>query len=85
MAWSGTRPGVTSLDPVYQIAYWGLFLLSLLVALYMALLDLRYIRMQYSLGEKELFEETLGSEEFRTALRGARTRDRDPEEDGRGD
>ena len=84
MAWSGTRPGVTSLDPVYQIAYWGLFLVALLVALYMALLDLRYIRMQYSLGEKELFEDTLGSEEFRTALRQARTQDRRPEEDGGG-
>lgn len=84
MAWSGTRPGVTSLEPVYQIAYWGLFLVALLVALYMALLDLRYIRMQYTLGEKELFEDTLGSEEFRTALRQARTQDRRPEEDGGG-
>ncbi len=84
MAWSGTRPGVTSLEPVYQIAYWGLFLVSLLVALYMALLDLRYTRMQYSLGEKELFEDTLGSEEFRTALRKTRTRPPGPEEDGEG-
>ncbi len=83
MAWSGTRPGVTSLEPVYQIAYWGLFLVSLLVALYMALLDLRYIRMQYTLGEKELFEDTLGSEEFRTALREARTRRTPPDDDGR--
>lgn len=83
MAWSGTRPGVTSLEPVYQIAYWGLFLVSLLVALYMALLDLRYIRMQYTLGEKELFEDTLGSEEFRTALRQARTRRTAPDDDGR--
>ena len=85
MAWSGTRPGVTSLDPVYQIAYWGLFLVALLVALYMALLDLRYIRMQYSLGEKELFEDTLGSEEFRAALRKTQPRQAPSRDDGQGE
>ena len=69
MAWGGTRSGVSNLAPVAQLAYWGVFLLALLVALYMALIDLRYVRVQYSLGEKELFEETLGSEELRTALR----------------
>ncbi|MBL7644575.1 MAG: hypothetical protein JNK74_00155 [Candidatus Hydrogenedentes bacterium] len=76
---------MTSLEPVYQIAYWGLFLVSLLVALYMALLDLRYIRMQYSLGEKELFEDTLGSEEFRAALRKAQNRPAPPEDERRGE
>lgn len=69
MAWSGTKSGVTGLAPVFQVAYWVVFLLVLLLALYVALLDLRYIRMQYSHGEKELFEDTLGSEEFRSALR----------------
>jgi hypothetical protein len=69
MAWGGTRSGVTHLGPLALLAYWGVFLAALLVALYMALIDLRYIRLQYSLGEKELFEETLGSEELRTALR----------------
>lgn len=69
MAWGGTKGGVTSLAPFAQLAYWGAFLIALLIALYMALIDLRYTRMQYSMGEKELFEETLGSEELRTALR----------------
>lgn len=69
MAWGGTKAGVTSLAPVAQLAYWVVFLIALLIALYMALVDLRYTRMQYSMGEKELFEETLGSEELRTALR----------------
>lgn len=72
MAWYGTEPGVTSLTPAYLLAYWAVFLISLLVALYMALLDLRYIRYLYSQSEKELFEDTLGSEEFRTALQKAR-------------
>lgn len=51
------------------MVYWSVFLLFLLLAVYVALLDLRYTRMQYSHGERELFEDTLGSEEFRTALR----------------
>ena len=71
MAWSGTKSGVTRLDPAFQVAYWVIFLLVLLLAIYVALLDLRYVRMQYSQGEKDLFEDTLGSEEFRTALRDA--------------
>ena len=51
--------------------YWGGFLLLLLIALYAALLDLRYIRLQYLLGQREIFQETLGSEEFRATLRKA--------------
>ena len=85
MAWCGTRSAITGLDPVYQFAYWGVFLAALLVALYMALLDLRYVRMQYSLGEKELFEDTLGSEDFRTVLRNAREPHPDREDGHRND
>jgi hypothetical protein len=85
MAWCGTKSGVTSLAPVYQIVYWCVFLLLLLLALYMALLDLRYIRMLYSEGEKDLFEDTLGSEEFRRALRDAHAQTRDQERGDQGD
>lgn len=80
MAWGGTQAGVTRLAPVAQLVYWGVFLIALLIALYMALVDLRYTRMQYSMGEKELFEETLGSEDLRTALR--ERRPSAPERDG---
>ncbi len=48
--------------------YWGCFFLALLVTLYMVLLDFRYIRLMYLHGERQLFEETLGSEDFRKAL-----------------
>lgn len=71
LAWYGTKPGVTNLGAVALAAYWGVFLLALFVTVYMVLLDLRYIRLQYSLGEKALFEDTLGSEELRRALREA--------------
>lgn len=50
------------------VVYWGVFFLSLLVTMYMVLLDLRYIRLMYVREEKGLFEDTLGSEEFRRAL-----------------
>lgn len=73
MAWYGARPGVTNLDWPHLAVYWGVFLLSLLVTVYMVLLDLRYIRLLYLQGEKKLFEETLGSEEFRRALRQRQT------------
>jgi hypothetical protein len=59
---------VTGLAWPGHVAYWGIFFLSLLVTLYMVLLDLRYIRLMYVREEKDLFEDTLGSEEFRQAL-----------------
>lgn len=68
LAWYGVKPAVMQLGWPLLGAYWGLFLLSLLVTLYMVLLDFRYIRLMYLQGEKALFEETLGSEEFRRAL-----------------
>lgn len=69
LAWYGVKPGVTSQPLQILAVYWGVFLLSLLITLYMVLLDLRYIRLLYLQEEKELFEDTLGSEEFRRALR----------------
>lgn len=70
LAWYGTKPGVTGLPLPGLAVYWGVFTLSLLVTLYMVLLDMRFIRLMYLREEKALFDETLGSEEFRRALRG---------------
>lgn len=78
LAWYGTKPGVTDLDWPLQVVYWGVFLLAMLVTVYMVLLDLRYIRLRYIQEEKALFEETLGSEEFRRALREGQAERRDP-------
>lgn len=68
MAWYGVKPAVLGLGWPRLGVYWGIFLLSLLVTFYMVLLDFRYIRVLYAQGEKELYEETLGSEDFRRAL-----------------
>ncbi|MBI2433825.1 MAG: hypothetical protein HYV26_13240 [Candidatus Hydrogenedentes bacterium] len=67
-----------SVPPVWLLAaYWGVFLLLLLLALYLALVDLRFIRLQYLLGRREIFYDTLGSEEFRQALRKAQEEQRE--------
>lgn len=50
---------------------WGLgfFIVFLGAAFYCVLLDIRFIRMQYALAKRDAFLSTLGSEEFREALR----------------
>ncbi|MBP8128026.1 MAG: hypothetical protein KA184_00485 [Candidatus Hydrogenedentes bacterium] len=53
------------------LVYWGIFLLCLIVAFLMALLDMRYIRVQYALEQRRIFVETLGSKAFRESLRKA--------------
>ena len=50
------------------VVYWGVFLLLFLGTLYIVALDLRYIRAQHAIAERDLFQETLGDREFREAL-----------------
>ena len=54
--------------------YWGIFLVLMIATIYIVLLDLRYIRMQYAILRREIFRQTLGSEEFQKALRKTRER-----------
>jgi predicted Holliday junction resolvase-like endonuclease len=56
--------------PVHAV-YWGFFLLILIAAMYIVLIDIRYIRLQYKLEQREIFQSTLADEEFRKALRAA--------------
>ena len=69
MAWYGSRPGFSEYGRNVLVVYWGFFLLFLLLTIYMVLLDIRFIRMEYKLSERALFEDTLGSEVLRTDLR----------------
>jgi hypothetical protein len=46
--------------------------------MYVVLLDIRYIRLVYRLGQRDIFQHTLGSEEFRRALREAHERENRP-------
>jgi len=71
MALYGVNLKAAEMSPWLFLAYWAVFLLLFLVMLYCVLLDLRFIRAERAIMERELFRETLGDEEFRRALREA--------------
>lgn len=52
----------------YCIAYWVLFFALIGVSLYTAMLDMRYIRLQYASGKREILKRTLDDPEFRETL-----------------
>lgn len=76
MAWYGSSNLSAADSPWYLAAYWGIFLVVLIVVMYVVLLDIRYIRLQYLLQQREIFHDTLGSEEFRRILRKAQENER---------
>jgi hypothetical protein len=71
MAWSGVRIEALRTRPVLGLIYWGGFLLLFLSALYCVFLDLRHIRAERVIAERQIFRETLGEESFRKSLRAA--------------
>jgi len=79
LAWFGAEMAGPGTGLRFMVIYWGLFVLLILLALYMALLDLKYIRLQYRLAERQLFEQTLGNPAFRKALKTAES-DKEPGE-----
>ena len=50
------------------LVYWGVFALLFLATLYIVALDLRFIRAQHAIEERNLLQQTLGDEKFREAL-----------------
>ncbi len=68
MAWMGVQADFHRVSLWLAIAYWGGVFLLLAVAGFTVLLDIRYIRLQYALGRREVFRQTLGDEVFRRAL-----------------
>lgn len=71
MAYFGVNMEGLRASPAYFFSYWGIFLLLFLAAIYCAMLDFRYIRLQMKIEERELYRQTLGDEQFRRALRQA--------------
>jgi len=70
--WAFPRQSIT-----HFIVYWIVFFMFFFVALLLAFWDLRYIRAQYRVDERELFHQTLGDEDFRKRLREAERRTRE--------
>ena len=67
---SSTTPDLAEIRSGWVcLAFWILFLLATLVSLYMAMLDFRFIRIQYHAAKRNLFHETLGDESFRKELK----------------
>jgi len=72
MAFLGVRIPYLRESPVAFIAYWVVFLAAFVGAIYCAILDFHYIRVQMALAERELFRQMLGDEALRKALRKGR-------------
>ena len=58
----------TIASPISLIVFWAVFAFLILLALYLALIDLRYIRFQYLAEKREIFGRTVGDEAFRKSL-----------------
>ncbi|MCH7910580.1 MAG: hypothetical protein IIB38_13315 [Candidatus Hydrogenedentes bacterium] len=58
----------TQTSLTFCLAYWFVFMLLILASFYAAFLDIRYLRLQYAVGKRELLRDTLDDEEFRKAL-----------------
>ena len=71
MAWYGADFFDPPRSPAFLAGYWGMFVLLLIVAMYMVVLDMRYIRLEYQLGRRDIYHETLGDEGLRKTLRDA--------------
>jgi len=56
-------------SPQTFLIYWGLVFFLLVFAIYCALVDFRFIRVQYTVEQRDLFHATLGAEEFRRQIR----------------
>ena len=75
LAWYGSEAGPVFASLLTTAAYWGLFVVLLFASLYLVVLDLRFIRLAYALEKRRLYQETLGSEEFRKSLLSSPKRD----------
>lgn len=76
MAWHGVALIRAHTSALFLIVYWGAFLVFLIVVFAMALLDMRYTRVQYALEQRRIFHETIGHPTFRHALRSAQKEQR---------
>lgn len=55
-------------SPWIFLTYWGVVLIPLCGAIYIAFLDMRFIKADYAAAKREAFLQTLGEKEFRMTL-----------------
>jgi len=75
MAWYGSENRFFLYSLSLFLCYWGVFLVLLITTLYIVMLDIRFIHLQYTIGQRELFRQTLGDESFRKELIEAQRKD----------
>jgi len=68
MALYGVKAKFFLAQPLFALVYWTIFLLLLVAAFYIVILDVRFIRMQYAIAKREILRETLGDKTFREML-----------------
>jgi len=75
---SGTilHPGMSR---IMVAGYWFVFVLLMMAALYSALLDLRFTRMEFKMRERALFQETFMTDEFRKVVEDAKKKSAEEE------
>ena len=78
--WEGTSDPSPAFPITVYILYWGLFGLSIFLAFYMVMLDLRYIRLEYTLEKRALMKESLEDEEIRKLMQLVHEKSRESKE-----
>jgi hypothetical protein len=72
MAWYGSENRFFLYSLSLFLCYWAVFLALFIATLYIVILDIRFIHLQYTIGKRDLFCQTLGDESFRKELIEAR-------------
>lgn len=74
---------INSLTPqhsfLFCFIYWTIFAILLFTTFYIAVLDMRYIRMQFSMNKQALIKEAWEDEDFRKLLKNVHEEDKTPE------
>ena len=61
---SAERPGI------FCGVYWSIFVAALMTCVYMAMLDIRFIRLRYAVEKRRLIKQSMEDEDLRVALLG---------------
>jgi hypothetical protein len=83
MAGYGAQGALPRQSPLYFAIYWAAFFILFFATIVIALLDIRYVRLQYASAKRELFHETIGERSFRESLGTAPQEEPPPQDDPR--
>ena len=82
MTWHGAEAAFPRQSVGAFFLYWGICVLCLAVAVFIAIFDLRYIRMRYAMEKRELVRESLADQALRKALKERQAKNSSESESG---